>query len=193
VTRRGETGSETVRAFVALELPAELRAGLAAAGASLRERLAGARFVAPEGIHLTLRFLGPSRPDQLAALRPALAAAARACPALDTRAAGLGTFPPRGTPRVLWLGLEAPPELGVLQAACEAAARALGFEPERRPFSPHLTLARWRDRAPRPELPPLDLGAARLETLTLFRSELRPEGARYTALERFPLGTGATA
>lgn len=145
----------------------------------------------PEGIHLTLRFLGDTSPSRVDLLRPALAAAAAACPPVEARAAGLGTFPERGSPRVLWLGLEVQAAVLDLQRACERAARAAGFEREPRPFRAHLTLGRWRDRAPRPELPPADLGTTRLETLVLFRSDLRPDGAVYTALARFALGRPA--
>jgi 2'-5' RNA ligase len=74
-----------------------------------------------------------------------------------------------------------------LQRACERAARAAGFEGEERPFRAHLTLGRWRDRAPRPDLPPTDLGATRLDSLILFQSDLRPDGAVYTPLARFAL------
>jgi len=72
--------------------------------------------------------------------------------------------------------------------ACERAAREVGFEPESRPFRPHLTLGRWRDRCPRPALPVAELGPARLESLALFRSETAPAGAVYTPLARFRLG-----
>jgi 2'-5' RNA ligase len=100
-------------------------------------------------------------------------------------------FPQRGSPRVLWLGLDVPPPVVDLQAACERAARAAGFEKEERPFRAHLTLGRWRESTPRPELLPADLGSTRLEALVLFRSDLRPDGAVYTPLARFPLGRPA--
>ena len=76
-----------------------------------------------------------------------------------------------------------------LQAACERAARAAGFEPETRAFRPHLTLGRWRDRAVRPTLPDVEPFTTRIERLTLFRSELRPGGAVHTPLHAFSLGT----
>lgn len=179
-----------IRAFVALELEQALKDGLAQAALGLRGLLPGVRWVAPEGIHLTLRFLGPSRPEQLQRLEPALAAAARACPPLAANVSGASMFPERGAPRVLWVGLEAPPALLTLQAACETAARAAGYAPERRPFRAHLTLGRWRERAARPLLPALDLGATVLGRLVLFRSELRPQGARYTPLATFALAGG---
>jgi len=182
-------GGRAVRAFVALELQPPLRAALEGLQARLRPRLGELRLVRPEAIHLTLRFLGETTAGQVEALRPALAAAAAGCPSTEVPVAGAGTFPERGSPRVLWVGLELPPAVLELQRACERAARAAGFAAEPRPFQPHLTLGRWRDRAPRPELPAVDLGTARLDTLVLFRSETRPDGAVYSQLARFALGS----
>lgn len=177
-----------LRGFVALELESALRERLRELQDRLRPRLGGIRLVRPEGIHLTLRFLGQTTPAQAARLQPELARAAAACPPGEARVHGLGTFPDRGSPRVLWLGIEVPAPVVTLQEACERAARAAGFEPEPRGFRAHLTLGRWRERAPKPELPPADLGSTRLETLVLFRSELRRDGAVYTPLLRFTLG-----
>jgi 2'-5' RNA ligase len=185
------SADEAIRSFVALELEPELQGALRDLLARLRPRLGEARLVRPERIHLTLRFLGPSSPARLERLRPELAAAAAACPPCLARVRGVGTFPDRGSPRVLWLGIELPEPLVALQGACERAARSAGFEPEPRGFRPHLTLGRWRERAPRPELPEVDLGQTRLETLTLFRSELRPDGAVYSPLARFALAGAA--
>jgi 2'-5' RNA ligase len=176
-----------VRAFVALELDARLHEAIGELQARLRPRLGAMRLVRPVGIHLTLRFLGPTSPAQVETLRPLLAAAAAACPPAEVRVCGLGTFPERGSPRVLWLGIEAPPPILDLQRACERAARAAGFEREERPFKAHLTLGRWRDRAPPPDLPATDLGKTRLETLVLFKSDLKPDGAVYTPLARHRL------
>lgn len=182
------SGARSVRAFVALELDARLREAMGEWQARLRPRCGGIRMTRAEGIHLTLRFLGDTSPAQIETLRPLLATAAAACPAAEARVAGLGTFPERGSPRILWLGLDVPPPIFDLQRACERAARAAGFEREERPFKAHLTLGRWRNRAPRPDLPPADLGTTRLETLVLFESDLRPGGAVYTPLARFALG-----
>jgi 2'-5' RNA ligase len=177
-----------VRAFIALELDVRLRTALGELQRRLRPSLGAIRLVRPEGVHLTLRFLGETRPEQIQALEPPLAAAARACPPLEARVQGVGVFPERGSPRVLWLGVELPQAASELQRACERAARDAGFEREPRAFRAHLTLGRWRDRAVRPELPEADLGPTRLETLVLFRSELLKGGAVYTPLARFALG-----
>ncbi len=177
-----------LRAFVALELSAPLQQAIAALQARLRPLVPGIRFVRPEGIHLTLRFLGQTSAARLERMHPALAAAAADCPPAVAEVAGLGTFPDRGSPRVLWLGLGVPSSIVELQAACEQAARRLGFGPEDRAFRAHLTLGRWRERTSRPELPPVELGSTGLDTLVLFRSELLRDGAVYTPLARFPLG-----
>ncbi len=182
------SAEDRVRAFVALELEGRLRAAMDELQARLRPRLGAIRFVRPEGIHLTLRFLGDTTAQQVDAMRPVLAAAASACPPAEVPVSGLGMFPERGSPRVLWLGLAVPPSIDELQEACERAALAARFEKEGRPFKAHLTLGRWRDRAPRPELPAADFGTTRLDTLVLFESDLRPGGAVYTPLARFPLG-----
>jgi 2'-5' RNA ligase len=185
---RGGGAPEVVRAFVALAIGSGLRARIGELMGEIRPRVAGVRFVRPEGIHLTLRFLGPTLPGQIQHLGPRLERVAAACPPSEARVAGLGLFPTRGSPRVLWLGVALPPPVLALQAACEEAVVGVGFPPETRPFRSHLTLGRWRERAPAPELPPADLGPVSLETLVLYRSELRREGALYTPLASFPLG-----
>ena len=179
------------RAFVAIELDAPLREAIGDLQARLRPRLGGIRLVRPEGIHLTLRFLGDTSPAQVETLRPRLAAAAAVCPPAEARVAGLGTFPERGSPRVLWLGLEVPPPILDLQRACERAARAAGFEKEERPFRAHLTLGRWRERAARPDLPPADLGHDAPRHAGPLPERPAPGGAVYTPLARFPLGRPA--
>lgn len=178
----------SVRTFVALELDPRLREAIGRSQTEWRLSLPGIRLVRPEGIHLTLRFLGATSPPQAERLRAAFTAAAAICPPCQARVGGLGVFPERGAPRILWLGIEAPPPVLDLQEACERAARAAGFEPEARAFRPHLTLGRWRERTSRPELPAVDLGATRLDALVFYQSQLGGGGAVYTPLERFPLG-----
>jgi 2'-5' RNA ligase len=180
----------TVRAFVALELEAPVREAIRDLQAQLRPRLAGIRMVQPEGIHLTLRFLGETTLAQAETIGAALGGAAARCAPARAAVGGLGVFPGRGDPRVLWLGVEVPAAIVELQQNCERAAQAAGFAREERPFRAHLTLGRWRERAPRPELPRVELGEARLDRLVLYRSELLRDGAVYAPLRRFALGTG---
>jgi 2'-5' RNA ligase len=181
--------SDTIRAFVALEIEAPCRERIVALTRDLRQRIPEVRWAHAEQLHLTLRFLGDSTRAALARLTPELARAAEACAPAEVSVAGLGLFPERGAPRVLWLALDLPAPLLVLQSACEAAAVAAGFARDGRPFQPHLTLGRWRSHAPRPSLPPADLGLTHLSRLTLFQSELRPEGATHTQLATFELGS----
>ena len=177
-----------IRAFVALELPLTLRAALARTADGLRASVPNIRWTDPEHIHLTLRFLGWTTRERLGVLEARLGALASATPPLASRVSGLGLFPPTGRVRVLWVGASLPAEGLKLQAACEEAAVASGFPPERRDFKAHLTLGRWRDPSPRPRLPAADLGEVVLDRLVLFRSELRPGGAEYSPLAVCPLG-----
>lgn len=184
---------KAIRAFVAFPLAEEVRRDVAATIRRLAPSLPGLRFVREEGAHVTLRFFGWTRAHTLAALEAPLRAAAAVCPPFDTAIRGLGLFPERGRPRVLWLGLALPAAAARLQAACETAAVAAGLEPETRAFHPHLTLGRWPDRAPRPPLPEVDLGSAHVRELVLYRSDIRPSGSVYTPLAVFPLGGAAAA
>jgi 2'-5' RNA ligase len=180
-----------VRAFLALELDDAMRRKLASLVESLGPRLPSIAWVRPEGMHLTLRFLGSSPAAALAAMQPSLLDAAARCKAPSPRLSGLGLFPERGPARVLWIGLDLPESVIALQAECERLAVAVGFLREPRPFLPHLTLGRWRQPAARPQLPEADLGPAALHALVLYRSDPAPGGARYTEMARFPLAEAA--
>jgi 2'-5' RNA ligase len=188
VTADASPRAKAIRAFVAFPLSERVRRDVADVIRRLAPSLPDVRFVRDEGVHVTLRFLGWTEAERIAALEAPLRAAAAECPPLDVRVRGLGMFPERGAPRVLWLGLEMPAAGAALQAACEEAAVAAGMEPEPRAFHPHLTLGRWRDRARRPALPDVDLGRAPASELVLYRSDIRPSGSIYTPLAVFPLG-----
>lgn len=186
---------ETVRSFIAVELDASLRAALS----DLQGRLKHAplarlgRWVDPSGIHLTLKFLGDVPTSRLPELRQALHRAAGEVEPFEFALAGLGSFSPRQT-RVIWVGVEEPSgALGRLQCAVEREMNIAGFQPEGRPFSPHLTLARVRDQANSHERAELGawakeqkvgrLGTMRVTEIALMQSDLRPSGAIYTCLE----------
>lgn len=177
---------DPVRAFLALEIDAGLRGALIDLIGRLRSEVPGVRWVREGALHLTLRFLGATTPANVDALAAALEGAARRCLPASASTTGLGLFPPRGAPRVVWLGLDLPSSLVDLQSACERASVEVGLARERRRFRPHVTLGRFRGRASRPELTTPALPPARFEALTLFRSELRPGGAVYTPLARLP-------
>jgi 2'-5' RNA ligase len=177
-----------VRAFLAVPLDDAVRARVEALLERLRGSTPRVRWTRPESLHLTLRFLGAATGEQLSRLVPEVRRAAAACPPGTVPVSGLGFFPERGAPRVMWLGLRPPEPLVRMQAELEQAAQQAGFEPESRPWRPHLTLGRFAERGRRPAIPVEDLGAAALREVVLFRSDLAPGGAVHTPLERFPLG-----
>jgi 2'-5' RNA ligase len=188
-----------LRLFVAVELPSPVIEALSAIQDGLRaRRLAGLRWARPEGIHLTLKFLGDTPPRMITPITEALAPAARAVAPFELSLGQPGTFGGRRGPRVVWLDIGGDVEpLRQLQAAAESALVALDFPAEERAFSPHLTLARVRQPSPR------ELGSQLAEALAgvsppdvrfevrelaLFSSTLRPDGAVYERLAALPLG-----
>ncbi len=185
--------SGAVRAFFALEIPVEVKEGLAREVEALRPRLEPARWVRTEGLHLTLKFLGESPPADLQALVAALRPGLESCAPVEVRLFGSGFFPGPQRPRVAWVGGEAP-GAGRVAAEIEEAAAQGGWGRERRPFALHLTLARLR-RPWQPETVErwLEWGKGyRAKPFTcgevvLFESRLERGGAVYTPLERLPL------
>jgi RNA 2',3'-cyclic 3'-phosphodiesterase len=140
-----------VRLFVALNLPDGVRRALWAAAAPVRELGLPIKWVRPEGIHVTLKFLGEVPDAREPELRAALARAAAGGHALPLVVGGFGAFPGLERPRVIWAGLEPDPALEGLHHRVEQAFVPLGFPPEGRPFRPHVTLGRAaRDARPRP-------------------------------------------
>lgn len=195
---RGRSEPATMRLFVAALLPDSWMQALATVQAHLRRAGLDLRYVRPEGTHLTLRFLGETRTDRIATVERALAEAAEDMAAFPMRLTGAGTFGPRRRPRVVWVGVgDDSGRLRALHAAVESALDRAGIAPEGRPFHPHLTVARVPDRltpaaaaaiAPAvAQLSGVDAPPYELDGIALMRSELRPDGARYTlvSLRRF--------
>ena len=179
------------RTFIALALPAILRDALVEELAGARESTRGVRWVAAENLHVTLKFYGDVAAPVIEALTQQLSQ-------LETRPfrlvlEGVGAFPSWRRPRVVWVGLtEAESAVMALVEAMERVSSALGFAREARPFRPHLTIGRVRQgvRSELTALQPLTgrrFGVWDVDRLTLFASELRPEGARYRALYERPL------
>ncbi|MFN2384601.1 MAG: RNA 2',3'-cyclic phosphodiesterase, partial [Gemmatimonadota bacterium] len=133
---------EVVRSFVALPCPEGVRRALADASARWREIPADVRWTAPERIHVTLRFLGDATRLQLEVMDAALARRAAAAAPIVARSGRTGAFPDWRHPRVLWLGLDDDGGTARLAAEIDQDARAAGFHPETRPFTPHLTIGR---------------------------------------------------
>jgi len=181
-----------MRAFIAAELPEELRNQLAREQSRFRAAARDARWTRPDGIHLTLKFLGEISDEQVEQVRKALKEIKPFEP-VTVRAKGFGFFPDARRPRVFWAGLDAPPELAQLAARVESALTPLGFAPEDRAFSPHLTLARFKVPRPQPKLQALlagqddvILGDFEVSEFFLWESKLSPQRAEYRKVARFP-------
>jgi len=189
-----------LRLFVALEPPDLVRRRLAAMQARL-QATAGrhaeeVKWVLVESVHLTLQFLGAVPEDRVEAVKGAVAAAAGEAPPLHLELRGAGGFPSARRVRVLWAGLDG--DLAALAGLVSALGRhlgPLGFPPEERRFSPHLTLGRARDPHGAPGLAAALAQVAegpaapwRASELILFQSHLSPKGPRYEPLSRAPLG-----
>ncbi|MHB1005620.1 MAG: RNA 2',3'-cyclic phosphodiesterase [Chloroflexota bacterium] len=195
-----------VRTFIALELPDEVKAALAQVQTDLRAAAqrrqlplgAALKWVEPEGIHLTLQFLGGVETDLVPDIERAVEEAGAGVSAPGLGLQTVGAFPNPRQPLVLWVGLA-----GDVYAVAELQQRVrsnlgnLGFAPEARPFSPHLTLARLREQASQDErravatlvatgvpVPAVTFVARRLNVM---KSELHPAGARYSALHTIVL------
>jgi RNA 2',3'-cyclic 3'-phosphodiesterase len=184
-----------VRTFVAIDLAPAIRSALAALQARLAQGPGGSagRWVKPEGIHLTLKFLGDVDTRRLPDLYAAIdRACARQMP-FEVQVGGSGCFPNARRPRVVWVAVSGESKvLAELQCQIERECTALGYAAEERAFTPHLTLARIRQEAPLHEAQALGnatmvtqvdtLGRQHIERVHVFKSELRPEGALYSAL-----------
>lgn len=187
--------TEPWRLFVALSLPEPVKAAIEQAQAALRRvlRVNQVRWTRADQFHLTLKFLGNVDARRVKALTQALLAACHGTPPLPLRAAGLGCFPERGLPRVIWAGVQDANDgaLVRLQAAVEHAARAFTAEPAEKSFAGHVTLGRIKGIR-RSEAAALaqaaenwagqELGQWTAERVELIRSELTPAGPRYRTL-----------
>ncbi len=190
-----------MRLFVAIEIPSEIRDQLERRTLAARKDLPSARWVKPRAMHLTLVFLGETDEARLPDLHRELGAAFAAVESMALTVGGAGAFPPRGRKRVLWAGVEAGGDLGGLQArVAEAVERAAGIEVERRPYHPHITLARCKPPWPAAAAQRLatalgdqPAGAFGADRGSLIASELLPSGARYRTLESYPLGGAGVA
>ena len=191
---------EKIRSFIAIELPRNLKTAIS----RLQEQLktgstAPVRWVNPENTHLTLKFLGDIDTVVIDDITKALGEAARGVPSIRLGAEGLGAFPNNNRVQVVWVGLTGElDKLQKLQQRIDKELTPLGFTPEKRAFSPHLTIARVRDRATandRQDMGRLvenavfESGASFLvETVDLMKSQLTREGPIYSKLGSVNLG-----
>ena len=181
-----------MRLFVALDIPDTVRRALRELMARLKPECIGARWVRPEGMHITLKFLGETDEAKLDPIRAALSSV-HSNQAVESNFRGIGFFPNELNPKVVWCGIEASPNLPQLATDVDRALKPLGFPTESHPFTPHLTLARFNShkgldtlvRAAN-NLKSYDFGSARSSEFHLYRSVLKPSGAEYTRLATFP-------
>jgi 2'-5' RNA ligase len=187
-----------MRLFVAVDIDEHARRVAAATAEELRIAIGAtlrARWVAPENMHLTVRFIGQVDDHRAPAVIEALTPPLDILP-FDIELSGCGVFPPSGPPRVVWIGLsQGLPALALMHDAFNRRLRPFGLEPEARHFSAHLTLARIKDAprgagravrdASRRIAPPIT--RCHVTRATIFQTHLSPKGSRYEAVAFAPL------
>lgn len=188
-----------MRLFLAVELSAGVREGVAAFQRELEPRLGSVRWVPPENLHLTVRFIGEEGAEVAEGLSRTLPERLENVPPCTVGFRGFGCFPNPKRARILWVGVDpVPEELRRVHALCETTVTELGVEPETRPFRPHLTIGRVKRRGRHrtleesvPAFSDRSFGELPVSEVVLFESLLSSEGARHTTLERFRLGGSA--
>ena len=193
---------EVIRAFIAINLSADVLERIEQVAQDLKKRMNSVpiRWVPTENIHLTLKFLGNVSTANLELLKDILGNVASNHHECDISVGGIGVFPKPHNPRVIWVGMEVPQELFNLQREIEIETARLGYSREHRPFSPHLTFGRVSRNASTEDVHIIAeslenykvgfLGATRVRTVYLFRSDLKPEGAEYTPIHSAALNEG---
>ncbi|HEX6189591.1 MAG TPA: RNA 2',3'-cyclic phosphodiesterase [Pyrinomonadaceae bacterium] len=185
---------DTFRTFIAIELPADVRARVAQHIACLRHELPEVRasWSREDNLHLTLKFLGNVPVAAIPKVSDAVASATKSVSSFALTFSDCGSFPPRGRPSVLWLGTQAS-GLQILHPAIENELAEAGFPRESRPFHPHLTIARLRQPQGARQLAELhkSRGFAPIgfdvSEVVVFRSELLKDGSKHTAISRHKL------
>ena len=186
-----------IRTFVAICLDAELRRAISAAAERVKKLVPNVKWVAPDNLHVTLKFLGGITDKRVASVKAALDELACEFEAFDMTVAGLGVFPNPRRPRVIWVGIENGREqLVALAKAIEDRLVKAGFEKEDKPFKSHITIGRVREGKPVGDLTDAVEGAAaneiglqRVDRIVVMESVLKPQGPEYTPLSVHRLST----
>ena len=188
-----------LRTFIAVEIPPQLQNQIQDTVAPLRKELGSSlvRWVPAQNIHITLKFLGDVSSASVDHLTQILRTEAGSVSAFDIAVSGLGSFPSLKRPRVLFIGIQAPAELEALYRGIESACARLGYQAEKRGFSPHLTIGRIKENASAIDQQKIrhtfetitidSLGTARVNSVHLYKSELKPTGSVYTQIFSAPL------
>jgi 2'-5' RNA ligase len=187
--------SETFRAFIAIDLPESVKSFLSEAQEALKSYGFGVKWVRPQNIHLTLKFLGDTATADTDKIAEAMTLAAMNCPIVSLTAKGIGVFPNVRRPRVIWAGLNGRVQtLANLQQTLNAHLANLGFATDTRAFKSHLTLGRVKGKialdkmiAAIDNLKEFESESFETREVILFKSELRPSGAVYTRVQAIAL------
>lgn len=190
-----------MRLFIAINFTSKDRQKIARAARKMREAELPVRWVEPDQIHLTLKFLGEVRPERVAEVKEAVARVAEKTRTFPLKLGGAGAFPTMRRPRVIWLGAEASAELRCLKHDLEWELAPLGFEREVRAFHPHITLGRAAKGARAGDFRDFEelvngmtySSEATIRTVDLMESHLSAKGARYEKLMAAKLGREADA
>jgi len=189
-----------IRAFIAINLSQEILERIELMSLDLRSRLeqVPVRWVPADNIHLTLKFLGNVSTANLEMLKEIMGNVVANHHECDISVGGIGAFPKTHNPRVIWVGMEVPQELISLQHNIEIETARLGYSREHRPFSAHLTFGRVSRNASSQDVRAIAeildsykvgfLGATRITSVYLYRSDLKPDGAVYTPIYTAELG-----
>lgn len=183
-----------IRTFLAIDLPDQIKSELGKIQKRLKPKIEGVRWTRPEGIHLTLKFFGYVVGDDCSNISNAIKAAIKGVKPFTLELGTIGAFPGPTRPRVIWIGIGGQVEALIdLQQNLDMSLEQIGFPPEDRAFKPHLTLGRLKIPGSAVGFPKVleegkkyQAGSFRCSGLTLFRSDLRPDGAIYTKLEEYP-------
>lgn len=185
-----------IRSFLAIELPKPILRKIEEVQGDLRSTHADVRWVNPEKIHLTLKFFGDIEESRIDPIFKSIEEPTRNTLPFSLKASGVGAFPQMKNPRVIWMGLVDGKEvLTSFQKQIETQLEKIGFQPENRPFHPHLTLGRMKSSRGKEELigrmekhREEEFGDFQVERVILFKSDLKPSGPIYTLLKEIKLG-----
>jgi len=185
-----------MRTFIAIDLDDAIKQEISLLLGKLQAKSRSVRWIRRQGMHVTLKFLGEIAPEKLKPVESVLEAVTKDRESFPMLLRGMGKFPPgRGTPRVIWVGIEENPSLSALQSALEDGLDSIHFPREKRIFHPHLTLGRVKSPSELDSIPveiennqKTLFGEMQVRKVTFFQSTLKPTGAEYSVISEYKLG-----